>query len=69
MLDMMDEREKIESIVKSLNTQPVREMHSKDFTPEQVISAIGRYRRGVTPHTPLEAAIKNIMDELDRQTS
>ena len=59
--------ENIDYLVERMNMTLVRDMHSEDFTPKQVINAIGRYRRGVKPHTPLEAAIKNIMDEIDRQ--
>ena len=61
--------ENIDYLVERMNMTLVREMHSEDFTREQVVDAMNRHERGVAPHTPLEAAIKNIMDEIDRQTS
>ena len=59
----------IDYLVERMNMTLVRDMHSEDFTREQVVEAMNRNERGIEPHTPLEAAIKNIMDEIDRQTS
>ena len=59
--------ENIDYLVERMNMTLVREMHSEDFTREQVVNAMNRHERGVEPHTPLEAAINNIMDEIDRQ--
>ena len=61
--------ENIDYLVERMNMTLVRDMHSEDFTREQVVEAMNRNERGIKPHTPLEAAIKNIMDEIDRQTS
>lgn len=61
--------ENIDYLVERMNLTRVRNLHNEDFTREQVVDAINRYERGVKPHTPLEAAIKNIMDEIDRRLS
>ena len=66
---MLKFHEHADLLTSRLNMTIVRDMHDGDFTREQVVSAIDRYTRGDEPHTPLEAAIKNIMDEIDRQTS
>jgi len=58
----------IDYLVERMNMTLVRDMHSEDFTREQVVDAMNRHERGNEPHTPLEAAIKNILEQIARRT-